>query len=343
MSDKLKLAFVGQLEYNAPLYETDLDDLYVVRRFSPIFDPAAGHEATASTMGPLLDFNPDVAVFFRPEYFSNSLLSRLKCVKIGISTEPFPKYIDDKFHFTLDSIGRFKLFLKAAELSFKYIFHYDAASLSFLERMGIRLSGPFALPVATMTWSQSEVSDLEWDFVFIGRSTVNRERHFGALKRDLRFLHIAHGIIGKDALPYYHRSRIGLNIHSEPELAWEPRVQQLMAAGMLVVSEPISPNDLLLPDKHFLEVRDPVETYQICLKILENPGRFEAVRRAGYDRVHRELSARLVWPRFIQRCLEDDFRQPTFDLGRVRVAPLEICAELSGFEYLLDELRGDHA
>jgi hypothetical protein len=27
----------------------------------------------------------------------------------------------------------------------------------------------------------------------------------------------------------------------------------------------------------------------------------------------------------------------------VRLAPLEICAELSGFEYLLDQLRGDHA
>jgi hypothetical protein len=343
MSITLKVAFVGQPEYNSPLYETDIDDLYTVRKFSPVFDSACGHAATAATMASLLDFQPDVAIFFRPEFFANDLLSQLRGVKIGISTEPMPKYLNNTFHYTLDSIGRFKSLLKAAALKFDYIFHYDATSLSFMERMGVRVSGPLALPVATKTWRAAAPRDADWDLVFVGRSTEHRERHFGTLKRDLRFLHIAHGIIGKDALPYYHAARIGLNIHAEPELAWEPRMQQLMAAGLLVVSEPISPNDLLRPGEHFLEVRQPYETYETCRAIAANAGSFEPIRRAGYERVQRDLAARQVWPRLIDRCLQRDFQPAAFDLGRVRLAPLEVCAEYNGFEHLLDQLRGEHA
>ena len=57
------------------------------------------------------------------------------------------------------------------------------------------------------------------DLTFIGRSTEHRERHFGPLKRDCNFLHIAHGVVGQEALAYYHSAPIGLNIHAEPGLS----------------------------------------------------------------------------------------------------------------------------
>jgi len=63
------------------------------------------------------------------------------------------------------------------------------------------------------------------NLTFIGRSTEHRERHFGRLKRDCNFLHIAHGIAGKEALAYYHSAPIGLNVHAEPGLSCEPRVE----------------------------------------------------------------------------------------------------------------------
>ena len=81
---------------------------------------------------------------------------------------------------------------------------------------------------------------------------------------------------------------------------------------------------------------DPEEIF------LANREKFEPIRRAGLDRVKRDLSARQVWPQLIERCLERGFRRATFDLGRVRLAPLEVCAEFNGFEHLLDQLRGDH-
>lgn len=342
MSRKLNLAFIGQAEYNQPLYETDLDDLYQVTRFQTTFDLSVPYLATASSMASLIDLQPDVSIFFRPEYFSNDLLLSLHGLKIGISTEPLPKYIQDTFHFTTDFIRRFRSLLEAADRQFDYIFHYDSSSLSFMERMGVRVSAPLELPVATKTWNKSDGRQTSWDVVFVGRSTAHRESYFGPLKRDFRFLHVAHGIIGKDCLPYYQASKIGLNIHSEPELAWEPRVQQLMAAGLLVVSEAISPNDVLFPNEHFVEVHNGSAAYDACRDILFNPGKFEGIRCAGYERVATKLSARHVWPQLVDRCLEHAFPRATFDLSRVRLAPLEICSEFNGFEHLLDQLRGEH-
>jgi Glycosyl transferases group 1 len=343
MPHRLKIAFIGQPEYNAPLYETDLDDLYEIRRFPIVLDPTKGHVATVTGMVDVINFAPDIAVFFRPDFISNDVLPRITGLKIGISTEPYPKYISGAFHYTSDSINRLKLLTRVAVHQLDYLFHYDQASLGFLELMGLRVSGAFVPPVATGVWRPPEQTSHTRDLTFIGRSTEHRERHFGALKRDCNFLHIAHGIVGQEALAYYHSAPIGLNIHAEPELSWEPRVQQLMACGLIVVSEPISPNNVFTPGEHFLETNDPSQTYQICREILTQPAKYEAVRRAGYQKVLDELSARQVWPRLFERCMDRDFPRPAFDLARFRLAPFEICAEYNGFEHLLDPFRGDHA
>jgi Glycosyl transferases group 1 len=343
MQHNLKIAFIGQPEYNAPLYETDLDDLYEIRRFPIVFNSMQGDLATVPNPGNLTDFAPDIAVFFRPDYINEDLLRRISGLKIGISTEPYPKYISGVFHYTSDSIKRLKLLTRVAVHQFDYLFHYDQASLGFLELMGLRMSDHFVPPVATGVWRPAEQTSHTRDLTFIGRSTEHRERHFGALKRDCNFLHIAHGIVGQEALGYYHSAPIGLNVHAEPELSWEPRVQQLMACGLIVVSEPISPNNIFTSDEHFLETKDPSQTYEICREILAQPAKYETVRRAGYKKVLDELSARQVWPRLFERCMNRDFPRPAFDLSRFRIAPFEICAEYNGFEHLLDPFRGDHA
>src|SRR5215475_15778386 len=65
MPQDLKIAFVAQPEYSAPLYETDLDDLYEIRRFPIVFDPPQGDWATVTGIAEVIDFAPDIAVFFR--------------------------------------------------------------------------------------------------------------------------------------------------------------------------------------------------------------------------------------------------------------------------------------
>jgi len=41
--------------------------------------------------------------------------------------------------------------------------------------------------------------------------------------------------------------------------------------------------------------------------------------------------------------MDRGFPFPSFDLGRFRLMPFEICAENNGFEHLLDPFRDDHA
>ena len=344
MRSALKVAFVGQPEYFQASYENDLDDLYHVGSFPLRFNPALDMEADASTMSDLIAFSPDITVFFRGEYISNSLISRLSGIKIGYSTEPFPKLINKRFHYTKDSIKRFKYFLRFSDRKFDFTFHYDEASRSFIELMGIRLSGYQPLPVATQTWRpQSSPVPEKWDIVFLGRSTPHREQFFGPLKRDLQFLHIAHGINGKDAMEYYNAGRIALNIHAEPELSWESRIQYLMACGRLVVSEPLSPNAYFEADRHYVEASSPGDLYEKCLKILSYETEYEVMRAAAREIVCEKLSARLVFPSLFQACVSGLFPKPSYDLHRVRLAPLEVCAEYGGFEHLLDQLANEYA
>jgi len=338
-----KVAFVGQPEYFQACYENDLDDLYQVGSFPLRFNPALDMEADVSTMSDLVAFNPDITVFFRGEYINSSLISGLSGIKIGYSTEPFPKLINKRFHYTRDSINRFKFFLRFAEHKFDFTFHYDETSRSFIELMGIRLSGYQPLPVATQTWRPpSPPVPKKWDIVFLGRSTPHREQFFGLLKRDLQFLHIAHGINGKDAMAYYNAGRIALNIHAETELSWESRVQVLMACGTLVVSEPLSPNAYIEADRHYVEASSAGDLYEKCRKILLYESEYEAMRAAARDIVDKNLSARTVFPSLFQACLSGCLPKPNYDLHRVRLAPLEVCAEYGGFEHLLDQLANEH-
>jgi hypothetical protein len=78
MTDNLKLAFVGQHEYFLPMYEEDVDDLYITRRFAAIFDQSSNNEVTPATMPDLMEFDPDVAIFFRVEFFPIAYCQGLK-------------------------------------------------------------------------------------------------------------------------------------------------------------------------------------------------------------------------------------------------------------------------
>jgi len=338
-----RVAFIGQLEYNLPFFESDLSEQFDAKVFHARASNAGFAFSTSEDGIHIDEFKPDISVFFRPEFFRNEALDRLGGIKIAISTEPFPKFINGKLFFSKDSISRFKRFLAASELNFDYILHYDESSLSFMRMMGAHVSGILPLPVATGTWKPSTRSSPRWEIAFLGRSTEHRERHFGLLKRDLRFLHIAHGLTGAEALPYYHSSIIGLNIHAENEPSWTPRLQQLMSSGLLVVSEPIPPNTFFRPGEHFIEVKSPQDTYEVCRAITSEPSRYDHIRVAGMVETQKNLSAKVIWPDLFQKCASGKLTRPRFDLSLARLEPLEVCAEFNGFDHLLERLVQGHA
>lgn len=308
----MKVAFVGQMEYFRFHFEDDLNDLYEVRKFQlRWFDPPADYYED------LVAFRPDVTVAFRGEFLPAALFPRLSGIKIALSSEPMPKILDGELVHTADSLGRFRRFLTIFDRPFDFIFHYDQASESFFHSQGVHLSGFIPLPIAINTLKPLPASPWR-DILFFGRSTPHREHFLALLKREFDVLHIAHGFPGphgtieRDFLPIVSSFHVALNIHAEHELSWEPRVQQMLACGALVVSEPISPNPYLVAGRDFLVTTSPEDLYETCREILKDPTRYSHVRTSGLEQVRKRLSARSVLPDLFNRLVAGAFPPPRF-------------------------------
>lgn len=289
-----KLAFIGQPEYFRAFYENDLGSEYEVKEFKSNF------KMEDSDFDDLIVFNADYNIFFRGEFIPNSVLQKLNGLTVALSSEPFPSYIDGKLNFTYDSYKRFETFLSIKDKLYDYVFHYDASSVEFLQQYGINLSGVFEFPVATGTYRPMEM-EKKWDVFFIGRSTAYREKFLGPLKHYFNVLHIAHGVHGADLVPYMNQSKILLNLHAENEISWEPRVQILMATGGLVISQKLTPNDLLIPGTDYVEtdMTDQFDLYNKVKYYLEHDKDCLSIKKNGYLKIQKHFDAKLKFRELI--------------------------------------------
>lgn len=285
-----KIAFICQPEYFRFCYEHDLDDKICVREFT------FHYEMVEEDFIELENFSADYNIFFRGEFFPDTVLNRLSGIKINLSSEPFPRIIDNKLKFTFDSLCRYLIFREIRQKKFDYLFHYDQASVSFMLKDGLQLSGVFAFPVATSTYTPAEKA-YDWDLFFIGRSTSHRERYFGKLKHHYRFLHIAHGVWGPSLVEYLNRSAICLNIHAENEVSWEPRMQMLLSAGAFVISQKITPNPTLRSGIDFVEVDSPKQLQEAVKYYLVHRDERMVIANQGCQRVREQLAASVSFPK----------------------------------------------
>lgn len=239
----------------------------------------------------LTAYQADYNFFFRGEFVPESVLRKLTGLKIALSSEPFPRIINGRTEFTLDSINRYLDFRIIRNLLYDYVFHYDAASLPFLKWDGMLLSGEFAFPVATSVYRNRTKSHL-WDIFFIGRSTTHRESHFGFLKHHYNFLHICHGVFGEALVDYMSSSKICLNVHAENEVSWEPRMQMMLACGAFVISEKVTPNSYLRPGIDYIEIGSPSELHQAVDYYLHREDERNKIAQSGHERILQVLNSK---------------------------------------------------
>ena len=292
-STRSKIAFVSQPEYFRFMYEHDLDAFAEVREFKLTF--SMGTEQFLD----LLQYDADINIFFRGEYVPHEVLQQLSGVKVNLSSEPFPREINKHIEYTRDSLVRYCSFRTIRTKPFDYVFHYDASSLNFMQNDGLKLSGEFAFPVATGIYKPMDIPK-NWDIFFIGRSTNHREKYFGPLKHYFNFLHIAHGIWGKELVKYISASRINLNVHAENEVSWEPRLQMMLACRAFVISEKITPNSYLRPGIDFVEVSTQYEMFDAVSHYLQYPDKRDTIALNGYNRVQELLCSRTSFKNLIE-------------------------------------------
>jgi hypothetical protein len=140
--------------------------------------------------------------------------------------------------------------------------------------------------------------------LFIGASSDYRERFLVQAKHRYDLLHYAHGLWGEDLRAALSRVEIGVNVHRDGQPAFEHRVLVHLAAGHLLVSEPLTPAHGLEPEIDYIPVVRADELLTVLDQLERRPQLYERVRLSGRAKAHEHRASR-VWPRVLGDLVDD--------------------------------------
>ncbi len=272
--------------------------------------PAGGIEPTfldfraAAPAGPLLaaleELDPDVVLVFRPEIVPRGLFAGLRARRIGYLTEPLPRIGRDG-HPDLDA--RMWWLQQVDPANFDRIVSFDpliaetAASVLPVWRS-------LPLPVADSLFMDVHERTDPPALLFVGRSTEHRERMLAPIKRSHPIVHIGHGLFGEPLRRFLARADVQLNLHNNPYPTFENRVCLALAAGHLVISEPLSPSHGLRAGVDYLEAATPERLREIVAELAADPRAHLDVQAEGRRQAERFRASR-VYPELIAAALGD--------------------------------------
>jgi hypothetical protein len=287
---RLRLAFVGQSTYfQACALGDECEEIE-----TSFVDFRAGADSTAMLTA-LAAFDPHVVVAFRPEILPAGVLDALeRAATIGFLTEPLPRLSDDA-HADLE---RRLDDLKATDAgNFDRLITFDPLIASSADAYApVWRSLP--LPVADLFYAPVRPSGPKPGVLFIGRSTPHREDYLVGAKHEFDILHVAHGVDGPRLHELLAQHEVGINLHNEPYPSFENRVCLHLAAGHLVLSEPLSPTHGLEPGIDFVEVRQPRDLHHAIWTVRRHPRAYDRIRYRGRAKAEHYRASR-VYPRLL--------------------------------------------
>jgi hypothetical protein len=294
----LRLAFVGQRVYFG---SCALEDPAggVEPRFFDLDPSALAHELRTA----LLAFHPDVVIAFRPDMVPAGALHGVEAVRVGWLTEPLPRPGTDPELAHPDLRARLEALQALDASQFERLISFDPLIAPTADAVApVWRSLP--LPVSDRVFAPVTHTTGRPRLLFVGRSTPHREAFLGPLKHDFDVLHLAHGVTGERLNPFMAAADIAINLHNEPYPTFENRVQTSLAAGLLVISEPLSPLHGLRPGVHLLETRTPGEAWELVSRAARTPDAFLSIRHAGRRAAERFRASRVL-PRLAREALAD--------------------------------------
>ena len=247
--------------------------------------------------------DPDVVVVFRPEIVPAGLLARLPALTPGVLTEPLPRdragVRDEDLSRRLWELGQVDPSGFDRVVSFDpFIARTADAVLPVWRSVPLPVSDRFFAPPSSIgrrTGGQP---------LFVGRSTPHREHVLRDAKHHYDLLHLAFGVDAGMLEEVMGEHEIAINIHNQPYLSFENRVCLHLAAGHLVLSEPLSPLHGLEPGVDFLEIVDGSHLAHLLWSLRRTPGMWHGVRVRGRRKAEQFRASR-VWPRVIADLLAD--------------------------------------
>ena len=278
------MAFVGQRTY----FEACALDGPTAGIEWVFVDFRAGADAVAAR-DELRMFGPDVVVVFRPELIPDALLTDESYVTVGFLTEPLPRR-NGKNHADLS--------LRLAQFGAIDRDNFDV--LVAFDPFIIESAAAFApvwrampLPVADGFFADPRPLRRSTKALFVGRSTRHREQLLAPAKHDHDVLHVAHGVDAAAMKQLFAAHDIGINLHNQPYPTFENRVSLHLAAGHLLLSEPLSPTFGLESGIDFLPIDGPGSILTALAEVEVSPDLYFRMRVRGRMKAEMFRASRL--------------------------------------------------
>src|SRR4051812_2017833 len=246
-------------------------------------------------------FAPDAVVVFRPEVLPGGALSDLPCPTLGFLTEPIPRHGG---HVTHEDLERRLWELRKVDPSqVDRVVSFDPHIARTADSvLPIWRSAP--LPVADRYYAPVPERSGPPRPLFVGRSTKHRERFLARAKHHYDLLHLAFGVDADGLEEALRQHDVGINVHNEPYPSFENRVCLHLAAGHLVLSEPLDPLHGLEPGIDFVQFELPGQLSEALRAIRDTPMVWRRVRIRGRRKAEQYRASR-VYPRLFRDLVAD--------------------------------------
>lgn len=249
------------------------------------------------------ELDPDVAFVFRPDVVPPGTFAGLRARTLGYLTEPLPRPGGNGARPHRDLAARLVQLHDTDPANFDRIASFDPLIAPTADAVA-PIWRSFPIPVADEHYADVRRAGARPRALFVGRSTQHRERFLFGVKHTYDVLHVAHGATGERLRAFMRSADVAINLHNEPYPTFENRVALHLAAGHLVVSEPLSPRHGLEPGVELLEAGTPDVLLRVLGEVLADIDAFRGIRLAGRRAAERFRASR-VFPRIVRDLLAD--------------------------------------
>jgi hypothetical protein len=294
-----RINFVGQSTY----FESSALSVETPTVSPRFFDFRVG--ADPETLRQQLLAHPaDVVIVFKPETIPAGLFAEISGCKVGWFTEPLPRSVpaaarpfndpdaapNPEQDRQLAAIAKADLARRLESARTVDVSNYDrfivydpfiAETVSEFAPVWKALP----LPVDDVYYQNvPALPNVPPKVGFFGRPTLHRDLMLGPSLHSFDVRYIAHGVFGAELRDMAFNLDVAINLHNERYPNFENRVSLHLAAGNLVISEPLSPRHGLEPGIDYLEVNTPKDLYIILEEIRHYPDSFSMMRRRGHEK-----------------------------------------------------------
>jgi hypothetical protein len=292
----VRVAFVGQRTYIEPhVLESQAGGV------TPTFHDHRDGADFDVVRKALDDERPDLVVVFRPDTVPAGALADLPAPVLGVATEPLPR-AGRSSHVSLD--------FGLAALAGTDRGNVDRVLLcdplgweSAADHVPVWRCAP--LPVADSLYRTPQPSRHPPRMMFLGHSTMHRETALVDQKHKFDLAHYAHALLGEELREALASADVAICLHNdEGVVTFPPSMLIHLAAGQLVLSEPIEPAFGLDPGIHYVRVWNRHDLDLRIHQLQQMPDAYDRVRLRG-NHFAQQFRASLVWPRLIGDLFDD--------------------------------------